>query len=205
MLSKHLQLSNLFPFLFISPFPHKLKAFCRLFAGPLFLALIFSHRATATLLPPSDCITRPAPWDASRETQNLLDSVRQFHFAVPFFLLQSHPAVLHSWWETSLCPSEGEGGGFNLRASRSSCLSLMITMSQQLLHPPPPPCFAYLHSSLLFPPDCSLFLNLSGEKFTVLSSKFDLVQPQLMYIFASIFLSMEKELEKLPLLLGLFI
>lgn len=68
----------------------------------------------------------------SREKQELLHAVRQFYFTIlsPSF---SHTA-LHSWWEKSLCPSEGDAVRFTLNGSNSAYLSLMITVSQQVPH-----------------------------------------------------------------------
>lgn len=97
--------------------------------------------------------------DVSREKEKLFHAVRWFYFTILLPSL-SHIA-LHSWWEASLCPSEGEAGRFTLSSSSTACLSLMITVSQQVLHLfffffPFSPCFAYLHSSPLLPLDCSL-------------------------------------------------
>lgn len=74
----------------------------------------------ADLLPSSDCITLSAVRCKKTEREAI-------------YLTLSHIAV-HSWWEASLCPSEGEAGSFTLSSSSSACLSLMITVSQQVLH-----------------------------------------------------------------------
>lgn len=70
--------------------------------------------------------------DVSREKEKLFHAVRCFYFTILLPCL-SHIA-LRSWWEASLCPSEGEAGRFTLSSSSSACLSLMITVSQQVLH-----------------------------------------------------------------------
>lgn len=167
MLYKHLQLSYLFSFFFISPFPNKLKPCCRLFTGPLFLALIFTHRATATLLPSSDCIILPAPWDASRETQNLFDSLRQFHFPVPFSCFSHIPQffTVDGKHHFVLLKEREEDLTWEPVAARASAWWLQWVSRFCIPHPPSA-MHTYTH------PSCSLLtaasLNLSGEKFIML-------------------------------------
>lgn len=112
----------------------------------LFLALVFTHTALGDLLPSSDCIILSAVGCKKRESEAL-----SCHKAVLYHHFISHLQSYSSsqLTEALLCPSEGEAGSFTPSSSSSACLSLMITVSQQVLHFffLFPPSFAYLHSS----------------------------------------------------------
>lgn len=120
-------------------FPNKLKPCCRLF-GEAFMSGFDSHsRSHGHIIAFLRLHHAARTFGCERRDEESLWFSATVSFQHSIFLLQSHPVVLHSWWGASLCPSEGEGGRFTLRATSSSCPSLMITMSQQVLHLPHSP------------------------------------------------------------------
>ncbi len=167
------------------------------------------------LLPSSDCIMLSV-LRCKREKDKLFRAITQSYFTI-LFPTFSHIG-LHSWWEASPCPSEGEAGSFTLSSS-SARLSLMITVSQQVLHFffLFSPSFAYLHLYPSLPLDCCLLwtnpLPLKDEIHHVVVWLWSgATIPITLLICASpqqsrirILVGSCGEREQLPLLLGLFI
>lgn len=130
---------------------------------PLYLALILTHGATATLLPSSDCIMPPAPSDASGETKNLFDSLRRFHFTVAFCSFSHIPSFFTVDGEHHFVLLKEREEDLPWEPVAPSAPAWWLQWVSRFCILPTPPCFAYLHSSLLFPPDCSLFEPLRRE------------------------------------------
>lgn len=164
MLSKHLQLSNLFSFFSFHLFQTSWNPVAVSLQG-LYFWLWF----LLTEPQPHYCLLLIAsPWGASGgETQNLFDSLRQFHFTVPFSSFSHIPQffTVDGKHHFVLLKETEEDLTWELVAPPASAWWLQW-VSGFCIPPTPLALHTYTH------PSCSLLtaasLNLSGGKFTMI-------------------------------------